>query len=259
MSEAFDPAIFEFYADLPQQGPGRDSETLHVLGRIADHLPAHPVIADVGCGTGRATLALAAALPDATITAIDFSEVFCRRLRNQVARCDLADRIRVVEADMAAPPIAPGSLNLAWSEGAAYNIGFENALSLWRPLLKPEGFAVVSECTWLRDERPAEVAKFWAATYPAMGTRGENVSRATSAGFEIIDTLTLPSEAWADYYDPITRGIEAGKAAHLDPAFTAELAQERAIFAASEGSYGYVFYLLKPGRAADMALGAVTI
>ncbi len=249
MSEAFDPAILEFYAELPQQGPGRDSETLHVLGRIADHLPAHPVIADLGCGTGRTTLALATALPNATITAIDFSEVFCRRLRDEAARRGLSDRIEVHEADMASPPIAPGSLDLAWSEGAAYNIGFENALSLWRPLLKPGGIAVISECTWLSDDRPAEVAEFWAAAYPAMGTREENVSRATSAGFEIIDTLTLPSDAWAAYYEPITRAIEASKAAHLDPAFTAELAQERAIFAASEGSYGYVFYILKARRA----------
>ncbi|WP_072390925.1 class I SAM-dependent methyltransferase [Hyphomicrobium sp. CS1BSMeth3] len=249
MSEAFDPAIFDFYAELPQQGPGRNSETLRVLSCISDRLPPRPTIADLGCGTGRATLALASALPDAAITAVDFSEVFCRRLRNEVARRGLADRVQVVEADMAAPPTARGSLDLLWSEGAAYNIGFENALSLWRPLLRSEGLAVISECTWLSEKRPAEVATFWATAYPAMGTRDENVSRATSAGYEIIDTHTLPAAAWDDYYDPITEAIEAGRVAQLGPAFIAELEQERAIFAASEGSYGYVFYILKPRRA----------
>ncbi len=250
MSEVFDPAFFDFYAALPQQGPGRDSETLHVLHRIADRLPAQPRVADLGCGTGRTTLALAAALPDAAVTAIDFSDAFCQRLRDETTRRNLGSRIHIHEADMAAPPIAPGSLDLLWSEGAVYNIGFENALSLWRPLLKPAGYAVISECTWLSDDRPHAVSEFWAAAYPSMGTRTENVSRATAAGYEIIDTHTLAAEAWADYYDPITKAIEDGNAAQLGPAFIAELEQERAIFAASRGSYGYVFYTVKPRRRA---------
>jgi len=248
LSEALDPAIFDFYAALPQQGPGRDKETLAVLRRIADRLHAAPVVADLGCGTGRTTLALAGALPRATIAAVDFSEVFCRHLRDELAVRGLADRVRVEEADMAAPPIAPASLDLLWSEGAAYNIGFENALKTWRLLLKPGSLAVISECTWLSESRPAEVAGFWAAAYPAMGTREENVSRATSAGYEVIETRTLPTAAWHDYYDPIARAVEAGGAAHLGPAFIAELEQEMAIFAASAGSYGYVFYVLKRHR-----------
>lgn len=245
MSEALDPAIFDFYAALPQQGPGRDSETWRVLHRFADRLPARPVVADLGCGTGRATLALAEALPDATIDAIDLSEAFCRRLQDEVTRRNLATRVQVHEGDMASPPLAPGSLDLLWCEGAAYIIGFEEALKRWRPLLKPDGFAVVSECTWLSDKRPAEVAAFWAAAYPAMGTCAENIARAQSAGYDVLETHTLPAEAWDDYYGPITEAIEAGRAAHLDPAFTAEFDQERAIWAAGQGSYGYVFYILK--------------
>jgi serine/threonine-protein kinase HipA len=250
LSDDLDPAIFEFYAALPQQGPGRDSETLRILQRVAARLPSTPVVADLGCGTGRATLALAAALPTSTITAIDFSEIFCRHLRHELAARGLSDRVRVEEADMAAPPIARGSLDLLWSEGAAYNIGFENALKLWRPLLTPDGIAVISECTWLSDDRPADVAAFWRTAYPAMGTITENIERAAGSGYDVLEITTLPAEAWDDYYGPIVQAVEAGKAAHLDPAFTAELEQERAIFEASRGSYGYVFYSAKP-RAAD--------
>ena len=150
---------------------------------------------------------------------------------------------------MAAPPIAPRSLDLLWSEGAAYNIGFANALRLWRPLLAPNGIAVLSECTWLSDDRPADVAAFWHAAYPVMGTITENIERAEHAGYNVLDTHTLPAEAWDDYYAPIFQAVEAGNAAHLDPAFTAELAQERAIWRASRGSYGYVFYSAKPKAA----------
>jgi SAM-dependent methyltransferase len=217
-----------------------------VLGRIAHRVPSRPVVADLGCGTGRATLALAAALPDATITAIDLSAIFCERLRAESERRGLSRRIDVREADMAAPPLAEGSLNLLWSEGAAYNIGFVTALCLWRPLLRPDGIAVVSECTWLSDARPADVAAFWAAAYPDMGTRAENVDCATAAGYEVLDTCVLSAEAWDDYYDPIARAIDAGGAARLGRAFTAEIEQERAIWAASRGSFGYVFYVLQP-------------
>jgi serine/threonine-protein kinase HipA len=243
LSEAFDPAIFEFYAALPQQGPGRDSETLAVLRRIADQLPPKPLVADLGCGTGRTTLALAEVLPSAQITAVDFSEIFCRHLRDELAARGLTERVHVEVADMAVPPIAPDSLDLIWSEGAAYSIGFENALKVWRPLLKADGLAVISECTWLSGSPPAEIAEFWAAAYPAMGTREENVARAIGAGYEVVKTRTLSLAGWSAYYDPITKA--AGKAAHLGPAFIAELEREMAIFAASAGSYGYVFYVLK--------------
>jgi len=246
LSEALDPAILDFFADLPQQGPGRDSETALVLGRIRDRLPANAAVADFGCGTGRATLVLARELPDATITALDLSEAFCRRLSAEVTRRGLAHRVHVRQGDMAAPPVAHGSLDLLWCESAAYVIGLTEALERWRLLLKPGGVAVVSECTWLAGERPADVAEFWAAAYPAMGSREDNIARAASAGYDVVDTHTLPVGAWDDYYGPIAKAMAEGRAAHLGSAFEAELHREQAIFTAGRGSYGYVFYIVKP-------------
>jgi hypothetical protein len=78
-----------------------------------------------------------------------------------------------------------------------------------------------------------------------MGTIAENIARAEAASYDVLETRTLPVEAWDDYYAPIAGAVAAGKTAHLGPAFTAELEQEMAIFAARAGSYGYVFYVLK--------------
>jgi hypothetical protein len=36
-------------------------------------------------------------------------------------------------------------LDLIWSEGAIYNIGFERGLREWRKYLKAEGYIAVSE------------------------------------------------------------------------------------------------------------------
>ncbi len=46
---------------------------------------------------------------------------------------------------------------MLWSEGAAYNIGFSNALATWAPALIPDGFGVVSELSWLKEQAPDAV------------------------------------------------------------------------------------------------------
>ena len=43
--------------------------------------------------------------------------------------------------------------DLLWSEGAAYNIGFANALATWATAIDPGGFAV-GELSWIREEAP---------------------------------------------------------------------------------------------------------
>jgi hypothetical protein len=44
-------------------------------------------------------------------------------------------------------------IDLLWSEGAAYNIGFAHALMTWAGAIDINGFAVVSELSWLHDDR----------------------------------------------------------------------------------------------------------
>ena len=46
---------------------------------------------------------------------------------------------------------APESLDVIWAEGAIYNIGFSRGIREWRPLLKKDGYLVVSEISWLTE------------------------------------------------------------------------------------------------------------
>ena len=57
--------------------------------------------------------------------------------------------------------VPAGSVNLIWSEGAAYILGLEESLRRWRPLLASEGLMAVTECTWLTDNPPEEAKAFW--------------------------------------------------------------------------------------------------
>jgi len=60
-------------------------------------------------------------------------------------------------------PFKEGEFDLIWSEGAIYNIGFENGLKKWKDYLKAGCYLSVSEITWITQTRPEE---FWKAEYP---------------------------------------------------------------------------------------------
>ena len=72
-------------------------------------------------------------------------------------------------------PLPDESFDVVRSEGAVYNIGFANGVSSWKRLLAPGGTLVVSELTWLTDERPAELDAHWNAEYPQVGTIDQKV------------------------------------------------------------------------------------
>ena len=240
MSSELDPAILDFYAALPQQGPGSDADAEVALRPILGHLPTKPAVADLGCGTGRSTLFLAERL-GTRVTAVELAGRFCERLAERTAERGLSALIDVRRGDMASPPVEPASLDLIWSEGAAYIIGFAQALRRWRPLLRAGGYCVVSECSWLAGDPPEPVARFFAEGYPEMASAAGNVARAQAAGYDVLATHTVSAAGWAQYYDPIRRAIRDGETGALDPAFVDELEAEIALFERSQGSYGYVF------------------
>ena len=155
---------------------------------------------------------------------------------------------------MGALPDAPESYDLIWSEGAAYTIGVERALHLWRPLLRAGGALAFSELTWLTPEPPAEVQAYLIEAYPAMRDRAGNRALIEGAGYEIVDDFTLPPEDWLEaYYEPMRRRMAslADRAAR-EPAVAGALAQaerEIEIYERFGSSYGYVFFLArKPSR-----------
>ena len=176
-------ALFRLFETLPRQGPGSDACTREALRRLPA-LPAAPRVLDLGCGAGASTLVLAATLRTRVI-AVDIHQPFLDQLRATAQARGLAPLIETRCADMRAPGVPPGSVDLLWSEGALYLLGFEQGLRLWRPLLAPGGCLVVSECSWLCAEPPAEAAAFFGAGYPGMAGIGENLERARAAGFDV--------------------------------------------------------------------------
>jgi SAM-dependent methyltransferase len=231
---------------LPRAGPGNDRSTAYALRRLPQ-LPPSPVALDLGCGPGRQTLVLAKLL-GARVTAIDIHGPFLRQLERAAEAQGLSHLIMILQVDMATLELPPGSIDLIWSEGAAYFLGFEEALRRWRPLLKPRGLMALTECTWLTDDPPAEARSFWRQAYPEMATIAQNCHRADAQGFEVLDSFAIPKSAWwDDYYTPLHNRVRQPR-----PSANAELSRlfdetERDIdlFRRHGNSYGYVFFLLR--------------
>jgi len=202
--------LVDLHRDGPRQGPGSEAETLRALELTRLDRAAGLKVADIGCGTGASTLVLARQLPSAEIVAVDLFPEFLEVLQSRAKQAGLAGRIETLAASMDALPFEPESLDLIWSEGAIYNIGFAAGLAAWRPFLRPGGLLAVSEITWLAPDPPDEVRQHWESEYPEIATAAAKVAVLEQAGYDLVGFFVLPEACWLDhYYEPLAQRLPA--------------------------------------------------
>ncbi|PCC66391.1 Methyltransferase domain-containing protein [Nannocystis exedens] len=239
-------ALIELHRGLERMGPGDPQFSREILASLPA-LPERPRIADLGCGAGAGALLLAETF-GVPVVAVDASRAFLDQLEARARERGLASLVRAVEGDFGALDWPAESLDLLWSEGAAYHLTFAGALQRWRPLLARGGIAVISEAGWWTETPAAAAREFWAAAYPAMGTEAANAERAREAGFEVLAVRRLPARAWWDnYYGPRLGRVEEvrGTASAAMQAIIDAMEAEVAMFRAHGDDYGYSFYVLR--------------
>lgn len=141
-------------------------------------------------------------------------------------------------------------LDLIWSEGAIYNIGFVKGLKEWNKFLKKGGYIAVSEASWFTEERPKEIQEYWDNAYPEIDTIPNKVTQLQKAGYIPVAVFILPENCWTDnYYVPQTKIEEAFlNKHHGNPAaegFIEEIRKEIRLYSQYKEYYGYVFYIGK--------------
>ncbi len=240
--------ICEYFSTLERQGPGSPEVTLKALDFV-DHLTHESHIADIGCGTGGQTMVLAQHAPG-YITGIDLFPAFIDLFNLNASNLNLRDRVRGIVGSMEDLPFQHESLDLIWSEGAIYNIGFERGLDEWRKFLKKGGSIAVSEASWFTEERPDEINEFWLREYPGIDTIPNKVNQMQKAGYIPVATFILPEKCWTEhFYTPQVTAQEIFLKKHAGNKTAQELVanqrKEALLYERYKDYYGYVFYIGK--------------
>ena len=245
-NDAYMARFYEVFEEMKRQGPGDEGSALRLLGGIPEGEVLMQVV-DMGCGTGAGSFFLAEHT-EAAITAVDNYRPFLARLDAEAANRGYSERITGLEASMFDPPFEPGSLDLVWSEGSAYLMGFEKALKTWRALLRDRGFLAVSELCWLTDDRSPEVEQYWAEQYPDIRSSDEPEGQAKALGFEILDAFPLPSAAWEQFFADMRGRLVELRARYGDHRAFYDCEKEIDLFNRFGDEFGYHCLLLRKVR-----------
>jgi SAM-dependent methyltransferase len=240
--------ICEYFSAIERQGPGSPEVTTKALSFI-DNLTDESRIADIGCGSGGQTMVLAQKAPG-YIRGIDLFPVFIDIFNSNARKLNLHDRMKGVIGSMDNLPFQNEELDLIWSEGAIYNIGFERGLNEWRKFLKPGGYVAVSEVSWFAEKRPAEIDEFWLNAYSEIDIIPNKVTQMQKAGYIPVATFMLPEICWTEhFYAPQVMVQEAflKKYAGNKTAeeFISSERHEAQLYYKYKEYYGYMFYIGK--------------
>ena len=240
--------ICEYFSSIERQGPGSPESTLKALGFI-DKLSNQSVIADLGCGTGGQTMVLAQHTT-AKLVGLDLFPGFIDRFNENVAILNLQDRVKGIVGSMDELPFQAEELDLIWSEGAIYNIGFERGINEWRKFLKTGGYIAVTEASWFTDERPAEINDFWNDAYSEIDTIPVKMGQLQKAGYIPIAAFCLSEYCWTkNFYEPQVEAQKVFLQKHPNNQTAKELIAnlrfEEEMYQQYKDYYGYVFYIGK--------------
>lgn len=241
--------LIDLHLDAARQGPGDATQTRRAVDLAGLSGLRDLMVADIGCGTGASSLVLAQDL-QSQVAAVDTLPALLAALQSRAEQAGLADRITPVNASMDSLPFEVESLDAIWSEGAIYNMGFENGVSQWRRYLKPGGVLAVSELTWLTASRPIELEDHWRAQYPEVGTASSKLAVLERHGYAPIGYFVLPERCWLEaYYRPMQQRFAAFLARHgsseAAQAIVAAEALEIDLYERYSAFVGYGFYIAR--------------
>ena len=240
--------LIETHKRLERQGPGSMEMTVKALSFI-DNISKIAQTVDMGCGSGGQTMVLARNIPG-KIIGVDQLPDLINVLNENTKKLKLEERVTGVVGSMESLSFPKEEFDLIWSEGAIDNIGFEKGLTHWYDFLKKTGYIAVTCPSWLTDEYPAEVQKFWADGGNGLDTVEKNIGVMQKCGYGFIASFTLPEECWTDNYFSPRQSEEQSLFERYAGNKTVEEYIESSkyeveLYSRYKQYYGYVFYIGK--------------
>ncbi|MFQ6393617.1 class I SAM-dependent methyltransferase [Nocardia sp. KC 131] len=177
-------------------------------------------ILDLGAGTGAGTLALLERFPEAEVTAVDLSANHLYRLQEKASAAGVADRVRVVRADLdTAQWPELGTPELVWASAAMHHMADPGrALRQVHDLLAPGGLFAVVELAgfprFLPEDAPEQAPGLEERCHAALGHhdaeqlphRGADWgSELAKAGFTVEGQRTITVDIGPPHTDAVGR------------------------------------------------------
>lgn len=188
-----------------------------------DNIPKidHPVILDIGCGTGVPTIALLDIIKDGSIIAVDQDMDSLNWFRQKLYKLDNKNRIKLIQASFYETEKYQQNFDLILAEGILHIVDFKPGFLVLKEMLKENGYMII------HDENRAVQEK-------------KKIFK--SNGFEIIDSFILDRNIWWDSYFKLLK-LEIEKTGQ-DKLFSQELKYIQE-FEKSPEKFESVYFVLK--------------
>lgn len=232
------------YEDLDRLSPGSGKTTASVIDMIDFDIDDELNILDIGCGVGQATIQFAEHFRNAEVEAVDFFRHHLDVLDEKIKENNLQKRVFTYRMDMRDLDFANENFDVVFAEASIEIIGFKKGLQEWKRLLKPNGYLIVSDVSWI-GKPSAESRKFWKNTYDEVDTIENKISQIRDEGYEFIGHVTVPKEDWKSYHELLEQNLAKlnGDASAKD--FVRQLKKEINVYRQNSDDYSYVFYIMR--------------
>lgn len=230
------------FKDLDRLAPGSDASTLKVLDLLNVDANSNLNILEVACGPGADTLVLADYFKSSEIEAIDLFPHYLNLLNEKIKENDLESRVFTYEMDMNDLDFANEEMDLIFSHAGVEIMGFKKALNRWKRILKPEGFLIVSDLTWIKKPEKESI-DFWKNNYAEIDTTQNKITQLEKLGFEYVNHFILDKNEFNDYYSRLDDNLTQLKSDKSANDFIKQLKREIKI--SKNEDYSYVYYIMR--------------
>jgi ubiquinone/menaquinone biosynthesis C-methylase UbiE len=160
-----------------------------------------PRILDIGCGSGVPTMELAR-LGQGEVIGIDTDQPALDKLNRKILEAGLGNRVQAVNCSILDMVFPDESLDIIWSEGSIFAIGFERGIREWKCLLKRNGFMVI------HDEK---------------GNIEEKLEQISKCGYKLLGSFILSEDTWrTEYFAPLEKLVVQSQTSCTDDPHTLE-------------------------------------
>lgn len=232
------------YRDLDRLSAGSADTTLKAIEKMGIDNSGEINILDIGCGVGSDTILLADYFKNSTVEAVDLFKHYLEVLDEKIVENNLDERVFTYQMDMGDLDFANGEFDIVFSEAAVEIIGFRKGLKEWKRLLKPNGYMIVSDLSWIKKPSSQSI-KFWNGIYEEVDTIENKIAQITDEGYEFVDYVIVPKDDWKDYHDKLKKNLNSLSGDKSAKTFVGQLKKQINHYSQNSDEYSYVFYIMK--------------